>query len=86
MLKNARLTVARSDDPECAQEAERQIHQTMYRFALGQITGQERERILSLLRPCCPGIFFRPRAVDDKHAASAAPCDEVHVVRGVFAR
>ena len=43
--------------PDRAKEAERQIHAAMYRFALGQITEDERRCILGILRPCCPEMF-----------------------------
>ena len=65
MLANARLTAAADESTERSAEAQRQVHQAMYRFGLGQITEQERRQILALLEPCCPGIFFRWPTVDD---------------------
>ena len=29
----------------------------MYCLALGRITEDERQRILDILQPCCPGLF-----------------------------
>ena len=68
MLENARLTAASADNAERSEEAQRQIHQAMYRFGLGQITDEERRQILVLLEPCCPGIFFRFPTADDPQA------------------
>ena len=69
MMANARLTAAAGDGFEKTQEAKRQVHQTMYRFALGEITDEERRQILTLLRPCCPGVFFSPIVPEDRPAA-----------------
>jgi hypothetical protein len=68
MLANARLTAATADGPERIEEAKRQVHQTMYRFALGDITEEERRQILTLLEPCCPGTFLSPKLSDDQLA------------------
>jgi len=65
MMANARLTAAATDSPERTDEAKRQVHQAMYRFALGEITEEERQQILTLLKPCCPGTFFVPRVAED---------------------
>ena len=59
MLKNARLTANAAATADRAAEASRQVHLAMYRFALGQITEQERQQILAILQPCCPTIFFQ---------------------------
>jgi hypothetical protein len=64
LLANARLTAAAADGPERTEEARRQIHKAMYRFALGEITDEERRQILTLLEPCCPGTFFRLPVID----------------------
>ena len=61
MLRNARITAQWDDGPERRDEAIRQVHLAMYRSALGQITADEREQILAVLRPCCPEIFVSPR-------------------------
>ena len=68
MLENARLTAAADESTERSEEAQRQVHQAMYRFGLGQITEEERRQILALLKPCCPGIFFRSPTTDDPQA------------------
>lgn len=56
-LRNARLTRDWPDGEEKRAEAERQLRMAMYRSALGQISDQERDRILAILRPCCPELF-----------------------------
>ena len=58
MLENARLTAAAPASRERMEEASRQIHQTMYRAALGQVTEEERRTILTILRPCCPEMLY----------------------------
>ena len=72
MLDNARLTAAAAENAERCEEAQRQVHQAMYRFGLGQITEEERRQILALLEPCCPGIFFRLPTADDPQAPAGA--------------
>jgi hypothetical protein len=57
MLQNARLTRDWPDREENRAEAERQVRMAMYRSALGQISSEERDRILDTLRPCCPEVF-----------------------------
>ena len=57
VLRNARLTLDWPDGEEKRAEAERQIRMAMYRAALGQISNDERDRILDILRPCCPALF-----------------------------
>lgn len=52
-LRNARLTADWPDGDEKRAEAERQLRMAMYRAALGQISGNERDRIVAILRPCC---------------------------------
>lgn len=37
---------------------------------LGQITQEKKKRILDILRPCCPEIFFTPPLVDDQPVLS----------------
>jgi len=54
---NAEIVRAAPDSPEKTDAATRQIHWAMYRAALGQITREERNRILSILGPCCPELF-----------------------------
>lgn len=60
MLRNAHVTAQSDGGPERKHEAIRQVHLAMYRFALGQITEDERKRLLSILRPCCPEVFVSP--------------------------
>ena len=57
MLGNARLTRDWPMGDEQRAEAERQVRMAMYRAALGQISSEERDRILDILRPCCPDLF-----------------------------
>jgi hypothetical protein len=45
---------------EKAEAAKQQMHWAMYRTALGQITLDERDRILSILAPFCPDLFVAP--------------------------
>lgn len=60
MLDNARLTRDWPIGEEQRAEAERQVRMAMYRSALGQITNEERQRVLDILRPCCADIFACP--------------------------
>ena len=69
MLDNARLIGNAVDDPMQSLEAERQVRMAMYKFALGQITEQEKQQILDILRPCCSEVFFTPPAIDVHHTA-----------------
>jgi len=57
MFYNARLTRDWPMEEEKRAEAERQVRMAMYRSALGQISHEERDCILAILRPCCPEIF-----------------------------
>lgn len=57
MLHNARITAECADAEERRKEAIRQVHVAMYRAGLSQITAEEREQILALLRSCCPEVF-----------------------------
>jgi hypothetical protein len=81
MLANASLTRDAPDDRERTAEAARQIHQAMYRFALGQISEAERTRVLQILRPCCPEIFVTPASRDVPSPALSDPYAEPHRVR-----
>jgi hypothetical protein len=65
MLTNAGLTAATDDTAERAEEAQRQIHLAMCASVLGRITEGERQRILAILRPCCPDIFFTHPPIDE---------------------
>jgi len=58
MLRNARITVECDDGAEKRKEAIRQVHLAMYRTGLSQITAEEREQILAILRPCCSEVFL----------------------------
>ena len=58
MLRNARITAQCHDGVEKRQEAVRQVHLAMYRAGLSQITAEEREQILTIVRPCCPEVFI----------------------------
>ena len=75
MLRNARITARCDDGAEKRQEAVRQVHLAMYRAGLSQITAEEREQILMILRPCCPEVFI---AVPNRER----PCSGVWHPRG----
>ncbi len=70
-MGNARLTAGTADGPERTGEARRQVRMVLYASALGQITREEREEILAILRPCCPEVFSFAPARDDPYAAPA---------------
>lgn len=53
MLHNARLTRDWPIAEDRYAEASRQARMAMYRSALGQISQDERDRVLDILRPCC---------------------------------
>jgi hypothetical protein len=57
LLHNARLTRDWPDSQQRSQEANRQVRMAMYKAALGQISDEERDRILEILRRCCPELF-----------------------------
>ena len=65
MLRNARITAQCDDGAEKRQEAVRQVHLAMYRAGLSQITAEEREQILEILRPCYPEVFIACPAEKD---------------------
>jgi len=64
MFDNATLIRNTPDSLDQAKEAERQIRMALYKFALGQITEQEKQQIIDLLHPCCPEVFFTPPSID----------------------
>ncbi len=57
MLDAATLTGGWPNSEERCEEAQRQVRRAMYKAALEQITDQERDHILEILRPHCPEIF-----------------------------
>lgn len=57
LLRNARLTRDWPDSQQKRQEADRQVRMAMSKAALDQISDEERDRILEILRPCCPELF-----------------------------
>ena len=68
MLYNARIT---HDWPDCQQkldEASRQAHAALYRHALQEISDEERDMILDVLRPHCPEIFYVGSTNEDPQA------------------
>ena len=65
IFNNANLIRNSADSPDQAAEAERQIRMAMYKFALGQMTQEEKQQILGILQPCCPEIFFTPPSTDE---------------------
>ena len=68
VLGNARLTACSADSRERTEQARRQVRMVLYESALGQITREEREEILAVLRPCCPDMFSFAPARDDPSA------------------
>ena len=66
ILHNARITAECADAEERRKEAIRQVHVAMYRAGLSQITAEEREQILTILRPCCPEVFVPCPAEKDR--------------------
>jgi hypothetical protein len=66
IIENAMLTRERPDSIERTEEASRRVRMAMYYSALGQITQEEKKRILDILRPCCPEIFFTSPLIDDR--------------------
>jgi hypothetical protein len=78
MLGNAQLTVRTADSPERTEEARRQVRMVLYESALGQITREEREQILAILRPYCPDMLSFEPAQDDPYAAPAFLDDAEH--------
>jgi hypothetical protein len=60
MLDSASLIRESRDGQQRAEQAKQLVFAAMYRFALGQISEAERQRILDVLRPCCPEVFFSP--------------------------
>ena len=75
MLDNAMLTRNALGDPKQSIEARRQIRMTMYKHALGQITDEERQRILNILRPCCPEIFYTAPTTEERQKECTGPED-----------
>ena len=84
MLRNARITAHWDDGPVKAEEAIRQVHLAMYRSALGLITEDEREQILTVLRPCCPEVFVSLPVEEPQDLASRLA--EEPFVRGASAK
>jgi hypothetical protein len=69
IIENAVLTRERPDSIERTEEARRRVRMAMYYAALGQLTQEEKGRILAILRPCCPELFFSPPISDDSSVA-----------------
>ena len=69
MIANARFTRNWPEAAEKRLEAERQVHMAMFRRALGEISGDERDGILAILRPCVPDFFETPASAEDKWAS-----------------
>jgi hypothetical protein len=57
LVHNARLTRDWPDCQEKLDEASRQAHMALYKHALQEISDEERDCILEILRPCCPDLF-----------------------------
>ncbi len=68
-LSTTTLTREHPDSIKRTEEARRRVRMAMYYAALGQITQEKKKRILDILRPCCPEIFFTPPLVDDQPGA-----------------
>ena len=58
MLRNAHLICASPDSLERTTAARELIYRAMYKAALKQITDDERRQLLTILRPCCPDLFY----------------------------
>ncbi len=65
MLRNARLTLQAPESAQRMEEAGRQVRQAMYKATLAQISQQERDQVLEMLRPCCPEVFSSDVKPDD---------------------
>jgi hypothetical protein len=66
MFVNARFTRNWPETPEQLTEAERQIRMAMYQRALGEISEEERDRVLAILRPCVPDLFAPPAPIHNE--------------------
>lgn len=56
--------------PACAERteaAQRLVRAAMFKFALRQITEDERQAILDTLAPCCPELFTASVAAQGRH-------------------
>jgi hypothetical protein len=71
MLDNAKLTHDAPEGPEKAEEAKRLVRTAMYKFALSQITEEEKQRLLTILRPCCPDVFVTPPPTEEQYSVPA---------------
>jgi len=69
MLDHATLICAQPASLERTEAAERLVRTAMYKFALRQITEDERWQILDCLRPCCPELFAASVPSERREAA-----------------
>jgi hypothetical protein len=76
MLRNARITRNWPDCREKVAEASRQAHMALYERALQEISDEQRDQILEILRPYCDEIFYSVPARDDEPAEFYARGDE----------
>jgi hypothetical protein len=58
LLHNAHLLRDWPDRKQKAEEAQRLIRTAMYEAALGRITNDVKQEILTILYPLCPDIFY----------------------------
>ncbi len=70
LFSNARLIHEYPDSAERERQAERQVRMVMYRAAVGEITKAERDAVITVLAPCCPGIFPLPDQPGEEHRPS----------------
>ena len=70
-IRNAQIVRGYPACEQKVQAAREQIHRAMYRSALGYITLDERDCILSILAPCCPDVFSFESGQGNPYAASA---------------
>jgi hypothetical protein len=81
MLDDAKLT---RDWPDCQEKldaASRQVRMALYKRVLHEISDEERDTILDILRPHCPEIFYsgptgEPTAngLIESHPSALAEC------------
>jgi predicted RNA-binding Zn ribbon-like protein len=69
MLDCAALVRAQPASAGRTAAAERLVRTAMFKFALRQLTDDERRRIQVILEPCCPELFTASVAAQGRHAA-----------------
>ena len=69
MLDCAALVRAQPACQERTEAAERLVRAAMFKFALREITEDERQRILETLEPLCPELFTASVAAQGRRSA-----------------